>query len=250
MKLIDWLKQEEFSLGLSSGFFGFFTHTAVLTVLEEESLKPKRIMGASSGALAGSCWAAGVDSISLRNILFDLKREDFWDLSFGLGLLKGQKFRDMLAEILPVKTFEECPIPLTLSTYDMRSKKTISINSGDLVPAIYASCALPILFQPIEHQGYKLFDGGIKDRPALDSAEENERIFFHHIASKSSWRKKQDPSIQIPVRENLAALAIYDLPRSGPTKLEVGQEIYQRTYFATRRALNMEIADGNVSVAG
>lgn len=250
MKLIDWLKQEEFSLTLSSGFFGFFAHTAVLTVLEEEKLVPKRIMGASSGALAGSCWAAGIDSISLRNILFELKREDFWDLGFGLGLLKGEKFRNKLQEVLPIKTFEECSIPLTLSAYDMRTKKTVSLSSGDLVAGIYASCAIPFLFQPIEIEGYKLLDGGIKDRPALDSAENGERIFFHHIASKSSWRKKDDPSIKVPVRENLAALAIYDLPRSGPLKLEVGQEIYQRAYFATRRALNMEINEGSISIAG
>lgn len=250
MKLIDWLKEEEFSLTLSSGFFGFFAHTGVLTVLEEEGLKPKRVMGASSGALAGSCWAAGIDSVTLREILFELKRQDFWDPGFGLGLLKGQKFRDKLAEILPVQTFEECPISLALSAYDMRSKKVISLESGDLVPAIYASCAIPFMFQPIEHQGYKFLDGGIKDRPALIPAKDGERIFFHHIASKSSWRKKEDLSIQIPQRKNLASLAIYDLPRSGPTKLDVGQEAYQRAYFATRRALNMELIEGNVSVAG
>ncbi len=250
MKLIDWLRQEEFSLTLSSGFFGFFAHTGILTVLEEEKLMPKRVMGASSGALAGACWAAGINSIELRNILFDLKRQDFWDPGFGLGLLKGQKFRDKLTEILPVETFEECQIPLALSAYDMRSKQTLSLNSGALIPAIYASCAIPLMFQPIEIDGYKFLDGGLKDRAALVSAEKGERIFFHHIASKSSWRKKDDPSIQVPKRENLASLAIYDLPRSGPTKLDVGQEAYQRVYFAMRRALNMELLDNNIFIAG
>ncbi len=250
MKLKDWLAEEPFTLTLSSGFFGFFAHTGVLTVLEEEGLMPQKVLGASSGALAGSCWAAGIDSINLREILFDLKRQDFWDIGFGLGLLKGQLFKAKLGEILPVKTFEECPIPLALSGYDLRSKSTVVLDSGDLVPAIYASCAIPFLFQPIEHQGYKLLDGGIKDRPALAAATKNERIFFHHIASKSSWRKKDAPSIQIPKRDNLASMAIYDLPRSGPTKLEVGKEAYQRAYFATRRALNMELINSNISIAG
>ncbi|WP_251358198.1 patatin-like phospholipase family protein [Kangiella sp. TOML190] len=124
------------------------------------------------------------------------------------------------------------------------------LDSGDLVAAIYASCAIPVMFQPLDYQGFRLIDGGVKDRPALAAAQSDERIFFHHIASKSSWRKKEDPSIQIPKRDNLASLAIYDLPRSGPLKLEVGQEAYQRAYFATRRALNMELIDSNVSVAG
>ncbi len=250
MTLRDWLKQEPFTLTLSSGFFGFFAHTGVLTVLEEEGLLPKRVVGASSGALAGSCWAAGINSIDLRNILFSLERKDFWDPAFGLGLLKGQKFRDKLAEILPVKTFEECPIALALSAYDMKSRETIVLDSGELISAIYASCAIPVMFQPINHQGYRLLDGGIKDRPALVPTKEGERIFFHHIAAKSSWRRKEDAAIQIPQRDNLASLAIYDLPRSGPTKLEIGQEAYQRAYFATKRALNMELINNNISLAG
>ncbi|WP_251358199.1 patatin-like phospholipase family protein [Kangiella sp. TOML190] len=118
--LLDWLKQEPFSLTLSSGFFGFFAHTGVLTVLEEEGLTPQRVLGASSGALAGACWAAGINSIDLRTILFALKRQDFWDPGFGWGLLKGEKFRQKLAEILPVNRFEDCPIPLALSAYDLK----------------------------------------------------------------------------------------------------------------------------------
>lgn len=254
MKLLDWLHQEPFTLSLSSGFFGFFAHTGLLTALEEERLIPQRITGSSAGALAGSCWAAGIDSITLRETLFVLKKSDFWDFDWQLawkkGLLKGEKFRQKLTDILPVKSFEECRIPLTLSAYDLRTKSTICFNEGSLIDAIYASCALPILFQPITIEPYKLLDGGIQDRAALSSIEQGERTFYHHIASRSAWRKKNSKALEIPTIKNLVSLAIHDLPRSGPNKLDAGKEAYQRAYFAAKRAFNMELHRDRVVVAG
>ena len=57
--LRDWLRQKPFTLTLSSGFFSFFAHCGMLSVLEEEGLTPQRITGASSGAMVGACWASG-----------------------------------------------------------------------------------------------------------------------------------------------------------------------------------------------
>lgn len=253
MKLLDWLHQEPFTLSLSSGFFGFFAHTGLLTALEEENLVPKRITGSSSGALAGACWAAGMDSIQLRASFFELKKQDFWDFdwqgAWKMGLLKGNKFRQKLTDILPVKSFAECRIPLTVSAYDLRTKNTICFDQGGLVEAVYASCALPFLFQPITIEPYKLLDGGIKDRPALASIVEQERVFYHHIASRSWWRKKGSKALETPVKNNLSTLAIHDLPRSGPNNLEAGKEAYQRAYFAAKRALNMELQNAKLVVA-
>lgn len=254
MILSDWLKQEPFTMTLSSGFFCFFAHAGVMQALEEANIKPSRFTGASAGAIIAACSAAGLSANANKDLLFSLKRKDFWDpagfkIFTKLGLLKGQKFQKLLAEHLPVKTFEECPTPLALSAYDMHSKQTVVLSHGELIPAIYASCAIPIMFQPIEYQGFKLLDGGIKDRPALAATQAGERIFYHHIASVSPWRKKNDPSIQLPQRDNLTSLVIYDLPRCGPTKLEIGPKAFEKAYQATKRALQMPIYDGSVALS-
>ena len=249
MILKDWLLQEPFTLTLSSGFFSFFAHTGMVAALEEEGIKPTRLTGSSAGALVASCWAAGLDTRELKDILFKTKRQDFWDPGFGLGLLKGDRFRDILDDILPVKTFEACRAALALSAYDVKSRKTIIFDKGELIPAIYASCAIPVLFQPIKHQGYLLLDGGINDRPALAATKLGERIFYHHIASKSPWRKKDSASVQIPSRDNLTSLILYDLPRSGPTKLDVGPLAFEKAYQATKKALSREIFQGSVAIA-
>lgn len=36
--LRDWLRECPFAMGLSSGFFGFFAHTGVMTALEAISV--------------------------------------------------------------------------------------------------------------------------------------------------------------------------------------------------------------------
>ena len=64
--LEEWLREAPFALGMSSGFFGFFAHTGVVTVLEDEGLLPSRVSGSSAGALVGGAWAAGVRSNAER----------------------------------------------------------------------------------------------------------------------------------------------------------------------------------------
>ncbi len=243
MILRDWLAAEPFTLTLSSGFFSFFAHTGMLRALEEDNLLPQRLTGSSAGALVASCWAAGMSTSDLKAVLFKLKRQDFWDPGFGWGLLKGQKFQGILQDILPVKRFEECRAELSLSAYDIKSKSTIIINSGELIPAIYASCAIPFLFQPIHYNGYRLLDGGIKDRPALADVRYDERVFYHHIVSVSPWRKKGSKALEVPARANMTTLQLFDLPRSGPTKLEVGPAAFEAAYNATKRALGRDIGD-------
>ncbi|HET9038276.1 MAG TPA: patatin-like phospholipase family protein, partial [Myxococcaceae bacterium] len=94
--LREWLREGPFTLVMSSGFFGFFAHAGVVSVLEEEGLRPARITGSSAGALVGALWGAGVPAARIREELLALRREHFWDLRPGLGLLAGALFRALL----------------------------------------------------------------------------------------------------------------------------------------------------------
>src|SRR3954463_15684284 len=96
MTLGAWLREGPFSLGLSSGFFGFFAHTGLMTVLEDEGLLPARLTGSRAGAPVAGLWAAGLSASTLRNELLALRREHFWDPAPGLGLLRGRLFRERL----------------------------------------------------------------------------------------------------------------------------------------------------------
>lgn len=235
--LREWLAEGPFTLGLSSGFFGFFAHAGVLSVLEEEGLLPDRVVGSSAGALAGGLWAAGLPAARLREALLALRREDFWDPRPGLGLLRGARFRARLEAALPARTFEECPRAFAVSAFDLLARRTAVLDSGALAPAIHASCAAPFLFQPVRIGARAYLDGGVLDRHGLAPLRGGERVLYHHLTSRSPWRRRSSPALRVPERPSLRAVALEGLPRLGPFRLERAAEAMARAADGMRAAL-------------
>jgi len=246
--LKEWLKKGPFTLTMSSGFFSFFAHCGMLSVLEDEYLMPSMITGSSAGALIGVCSASGLSTETIRNRLFRLSKSDFWDPSFGLGLLKGKLFRRLINDFITVRLLEDCPTPVAVSVFDIISRKTHVLNTGTLADAVYATCAVPFLFQPIRIDGHYYLDGGLKDRPGLAGAQDCQRVFYHHIMSKSPWRSRNSPALQIPVIDGLVSLSIDEIPRVSPGKLESGKLAYEKARMATKVALNKKLECNNVHV--
>lgn len=237
----DWLAAEDFGLTMSSGFFGFFAHCGMLNALLDAGLKPNRCSGSSAGALTTGLWAAGVPAPEMRDRLFELTRQDFWDPQPGLGVLRGRKFRAVLEAMLPVSKIEECPTPLALSVYNAFRHRTEVLEKGDLAAAIQASCTVPLMFHPVWIDRKPYLDGGILDRPGLAGMPADARVLYHHILSKSAWRRKNGAHTVIPQRHGLQALALTGLPKSGPFKMAVGRQAYDVAYKKTQQALTMPI---------
>ncbi|HZW88133.1 MAG TPA: patatin-like phospholipase family protein [Myxococcaceae bacterium] len=242
--LRDWLAEKPFTLVMSSGFFGFFAHAGMVSVLEEEGLRPARIAGSSAGALVGALWGAGIPAVRIREELLGLRREHFWDLWPGLGLLRGRLFRALLERVLPVRSFEESPVPLALSVWDLLARRTVVLERGPLAPAIHASCALPVLFHPVRVGGRLYADGGIADRPGLAGVPERERVLHHHLTSRSPWRRRSSAALLVPQRPGLQAIALPGLPRLGPFRLALGREALERAAEGTREALDRPLVRG------
>jgi NTE family protein len=248
--LRDWLAEGPYTLALSSGFFGFFAHAGVVSVLEEEGLVPDRLCGSSAGALVGGLLAAGLPAARICEELLALRRQDFWDPRPGLGLLRGARFRDRLEALLPVSTFEACHRPLAVSAWDPLARQTVVLRSGPLAPAIQASSAVPFLFQPVRLGGRWLLDGGVADRHGLAGAPgpapgaPAPRLLYHHLTSRSPWRRAGSPALAVPDRPGLVAVALQDLPRSGPFRLERGAEAMARAAEGMRAALGGPARNG------
>ncbi len=140
----------------SSGFFGFFAHAGVLSALRTLSIDPIGYAGTSSGAIVAAMAASGMDDESIRALLFNLKKEDFWDpnpfaslIRDGLrgfkgtgGYLRGEGFARLLSS-LPVKRIEDCPKPLAISATNLTERKETVFTRGDLAKAVQASGAVP-----------------------------------------------------------------------------------------------------------
>jgi NTE family protein len=241
----DWLAREPFGLAMSSGFFAFYAHTGMLDALAARGLAPSHVAGSSAGALVAGAWAAGMPPDALADVLVRLERDDFWDPAFGAGLLAGRKFDALLRRMLPVATFEACRVPVRISAFDILGRRTTVLARGDLADAIRASCAVPAMFQPVWIDRRPYWDGGVLDRPGLAGAPTG-RLLFHHIASRSPWRRAGSPALGIPRRDGLVTLVIEELPRSGPFRLDAGRRALARARDATTRALDRVIVDGVV----
>ncbi len=237
--LRQWLQAEPFALGLSSGFFGFYAHCGVVCALEKAGLRPARLCGSSAGALVAALWGAGLPAKTIRDELLGLKRQDFWDPSPGFGLLAGQLFASQLARLLPVTRFEDCPVPVAVSVFDLISLRTEVMRRGALAPAVQASCCVPFLFQPRIINRRPLLDGGLRDRPGLAALEPDQRLLYHHLASRSPWRSRR--AVTIPTRVNTATLVIDDLPRLGPFRLQRGAQAIEIAQRATCQALDQPL---------
>jgi NTE family protein len=228
----DWLARGPFTLVMSSGFFSFFAHTGMLMGLG--GLRPQMVAGSSAGALVGGAWAAGLEPEGLAARLRGLRRDDFWDPAPGAGLLAGRKFDRLLRDMLPVTAIDRCRVPVRISAFAIARRATEVLAGGDLAHAIRASCAVPGLFLPVWIGQRAYWDGGILDRPGLAGVPDGERVLFHHIVSRSPWRRVTPAP---PARANMVTLALPDLPRSGPFRLEAGVRAMELAREATLRAL-------------
>jgi NTE family protein len=255
-RLGEWLEEGPFALAMSSGFFAFFAHTGFLSVLEERRRLPQHLAGSSAGALVGGMFASGISTDALARELMALRRDQFWDPAPGLGLLRGRLFEEGLSDMLrsssAASTFEACRIPVSVSVFHIRTRRTRVLTSGDLAPALCASCAVPGMFHPVRVAGTRYWDGGVLDRPGLKGLAQWEasggRVLFHHIESRSPWRARDAEAMTIPKRRNVVTLVLSGLPRSGPFKLDRGREALGVAREKTKRAMEAPIVDGVVRI--
>jgi len=192
-------------LVFSSGFFGFFAHAGVLSAVREFGLDIRGYAGASSGAILAAMAACGMRDDEIKDILFSLRRSDFWDpdppavilryLLKGLrgytGYLRGKGFARLLAA-LPGKNIEDCPKPLVIAATDLSGRGEAVLTRGDLVRAVHASGAVPGLFKPVRAGASWCVDGGMVDKAPVRALAERirpEKILVHFMESGNLSRR-------------------------------------------------------------
>jgi NTE family protein len=160
-------RQEKPRIGLALGSGGArgLSHIAFLKVLDDLDLKPSIISGTSMGALIGAFYSAGMTGKEIEQLFDDMgvrKMGRMMDLSIfsNSGLLKGKKVKEFLDKNLPVKDFARLRIPLKIVATDFWRREEVVFDSGDLVTAIRASIAIPVVMEPIQVGGKVLTDGG------------------------------------------------------------------------------------------
>lgn len=242
--LQEWLSHQDFTLALSSSFFGFYAHCGLVTAFYEQGLIPKKITGSSAGALVAGAIASGLSPQELKELIFSLKKKDFWDPKFGLGLLKGEKFLNILQKHL-VGDFKQTKIPVEVAAFDLFKLKTKFIKSGDLPKSIVASCAVPFMFHPVRMAGSLYTDGGVFHKSGINLENKNERILCAFFQSRGLVGAYEWKTSFKGLGDDHKVLHFQALPKVDPNALDSGKLAFAEAYRRTKKSLS-EVVDKNL----
>jgi len=168
-------------LALGGGGVRGFAHVLVLKALDDLGLKPGIIAGTSMGAIIGSMYASGLSGETLlkmvheHSVLKDDSLRDIYEKRDNLlewvslftpatergGIIKAEGLFKLFFDEINCDTFEELKIPLTVIAADYWSAEEVVFNTGELLPAIQASMAVPGVYAPVCLEDRILIDGGV-----------------------------------------------------------------------------------------
>jgi NTE family protein len=192
------------ALVLSGGSALGIAHIGVIRELERAGIPIDMVLGTSMGALVGGLYASGYSPDKMEEIIVGLDWSRYFaerrrapsdryldekhmrfPLSFGFdgkkplasrGLIKGQNllnlFSSLTLHVLPVRNFDDLPVPYRAVAADILTGERVVFSSGSIAEAMRASMSIPGVFSPYEIDGRSLVDGGIVDNMPVDIARE------------------------------------------------------------------------------
>lgn len=156
------MSKSNIGIVLSGGGMRGVSHIGVLRALKRMGIEPDFVSGTSAGAIVGALYAAGCTTQEMLGFWERTKPFRLSLFSFGKpGLLDSDKMANALDSYLDVDTFAELGKPLFVSATEMVSGQSTVFSTGELIPAVAASAAFPLIFSPVEIDGKLYQDGGI-----------------------------------------------------------------------------------------
>ena len=273
-------------LVLSGGGAKALAHAGAFRALEQADLTPSHIVATSMGAVVGAALGAGMPFDQVRRRAMGIRRKDvapFDPLVIVMGLFARSLFpasalRKAIARIVPKTRFEYLRIPVTVTATDLDTGELLLLGGPErrghgaaadrrgrdieLEDALYASCALPLYFPPLEADGRRLGDGGLRAvlpiGPALE-LEQDADLFvavdvgpgFDERGPSQNGDQPQPPDAPVPakiprvVRTHGEAMrimmaeqkehALADWPKDGPRLVYVRAVAEREATFAVDR---------------
>jgi len=165
------------ALVLGGGAARGFAHIGVIRVLEQERIPVDMVVGTSVGSLIGALYAGDRDSFDLEWTAFQLTQDDIFDFRLmntivGMGYAKGDKLEAWVNQKLKQRNIEQLKIPFAAVATDLNWGYKVVLDRGSVAKAVHASSAIPGVFEPVNHVGKMLVDGGVVDNIPIDVARE------------------------------------------------------------------------------
>lgn len=145
-----------------------FSHLGAIKAFEEFGLKFDYVAGTSVGSLVGAFYSAGYTYKQMYDIVKDIKEKDIRKNIIPFTPSKIDGVGEIVTNNLGNINIEDLKLPFSAVAVDIKSTKEICISKGNLAKAVMGSCAVPGVFQPVEHEGMILCDGGLQNTIPAD----------------------------------------------------------------------------------
>ena len=177
---------------LGGGGAKCIAHPGAWKALQEVGAEIVHVIGTSMGAVVGAALAGGRSPESVLHtaaslLAKDVAAVDWLSLARGMfatSLLKPEALRRTIARFVSERSFAALKLPLTVTVTDLDTGDLALFGApvaeagpirhlGDQVPlvdALYASCALPLYFDPMLLSDRRLADGGLRAVLPIDFA--------------------------------------------------------------------------------
>ena len=167
--------RKRFGLALGAGGAKGVAHIGALQALSDNGITPDVITGCSAGSVIAACYAHGMSPKKIFTECRKLNKSDFADFNLNplksKSILKSVKFKNLLERYLKDVLIEQLDIPFACIAADLNTGRLHEFTAGNVVTALRASCAIPVIFAPVETDGKLLVDGGLISRTPVRAAK-------------------------------------------------------------------------------
>jgi NTE family protein len=171
MTTIERLRSSGVALALGGGAARGIAHIGVLKVLDEEGIPVRGVAGTSVGSVVGAAVCAGRDWRWMLAAVRELRWGNLVQPTVPrMGMLATERLERYLERALGVARFEDLSLPFAAVAVDICTGEEAVLRSGELAPAIRASCSVPGIFEPVDLAGRLLVDGGLLNDVPADAA--------------------------------------------------------------------------------
>ena len=158
------MTHKKIGLALGGGVVRGWAHLGVLTELLTAGLTFDYVAGSSAGSLVGGIYCTG---IGLDEMIEEAARIRWWHFARPVWPYSGFISFDRLERWLVNKfgdlTFSELATPFIAMATELKTGRSVALQTGRLAPAICASCAVPGFIVPVVIDGQLLGDGSVTD---------------------------------------------------------------------------------------
>lgn len=159
-------------LALGGGGARGFAHIGVIKAFEDSGIDFPIVTGTSVGSLVGSLYAYGLSSDEMVELAKSLDAKEIRTSKLFFRPSPSKNIETLMTKIYGEIQFSDLTKKFALSAVDIISGNEVVLSSGNLAKAVSASCAVPLVFSPVQWEEYRLVDGGLANVVPSDVARQ------------------------------------------------------------------------------